>query len=277
MKKQIYAGIVSYNPDIAEIKQELESLTALNIPIVIVDNNSNNKSMLRTLFNHYRGIIAVIWNDENCGIAKAHNQIMQVCESNGATHVITFDQDSIIPQNIISEYTKHINDDIGVICPTINYLNCENKKKHTSTTVIEREWCIASGSMINIQAWKDVGGFDERMFIDLVDTDFCLRLRRAGYKNIQLTSVVLNHNLGNPITKRILFANFSTTNHSAFRKYYRVRNNIYIARKGLSSPLKAFYHIWVIFWETVFLEPQKKEKMKSIFRGVFEGFKMKIQ
>ena len=131
--------------------------------------------------------------------------------------------------------------------------------------------------MINIQAWKDVGGFDERMFIDLVDTDFCLRLRRAGYKNIQLTSVVLNHNLGNPITKRILFTNFSTTNHSAFRKYYRVRNNIYIARKGLSSPLKAFYHIWVIFWETVFLEPQKKEKMKSIFRGVFEGFKMKIQ
>lgn len=277
MKKQIYAGIVSYNPDIAEIKQEIESLKALNIPIVIVDNDSNNKGVLKNLFNQYTGIIAVVWNDENCGISKAHNQIMHICESNGASHVITFDQDSIIPQNIISEYSKHINDDIGVICPTINYINCDNKKKPNSTTIIEREWCIASASMINIKAWRAVGGFDERMFIDLVDTDFCLRLRRVGYKIIELTTVVLNHNLGTPMKKRILFKTFTTTNHSAFRKYYRVRNNIYIARKGLSSPLKALYHIWVILWETIFVEPQKKEKMKSIFRGVLDGFKLDIK
>jgi len=35
---------------------------------------------------------------------------------------------------------------------------------------------VTSGSMIELATWQALGGFDEGLFIDYIDTDYCLRV-----------------------------------------------------------------------------------------------------
>ena len=49
--------------------------------------------------------------------------------------------------------------------------------------------------MMPVSAIQIIGAFDESLFIDRVDTDFCLRARRKGMVIIQ-SPAVLFHSLG---------------------------------------------------------------------------------
>lgn len=55
-----------------------------------------------------------------------------------------------------------------------------------------------------MEAYKKIKGFNNELFIDTVDTDFCYRLLLNGYRIIQLKNIYLDHQLGN-ITERKLF------------------------------------------------------------------------
>jgi len=274
MRNEVFAGIVLYNPDVSLLKQELEALNSIGVSVIVVDNNSFNKSELIGLLAFYVNNVEVIWNEENQGIAKAHNQIIESCKKKGVDWVITFDQDSVIPDNMLSEYAHYTKLENGIVSPTINYLNSNKKIQFIQSEYSEKDWVIASASMINVKAWMSVGGFDEKMFIDLVDRDFCIRIRKAGYKIIVLNNVILNHNLGNPVTKKFLFHSFTISNHSAIRKYYKVRNYIYLYKKDEVGLLDCLYHIIQIFIETLFLEKNKKKKIASLFQGIGDGIKL---
>jgi GT2 family glycosyltransferase len=51
----------------------------------------------------------------------------------------------------------------------------------------------AACMMVRREAFDAVGGFDERLAVEFNDIDFCLKLRRAGLRNIYLPHVVLRH------------------------------------------------------------------------------------
>lgn len=277
MGSKVFAGIVLYNPEVQLLVQELNSLQKMNLSVILVDNSSANRDDLHTIVARFSSIIVeIIWNVSNMGIAKAHNQILERCSQHGANWVITFDQDSVIPENLLSEYCKHVNDNIGIISPVINYQNVKKKEAVQLPIFYEKNWVIASASMINVKVWEKVGGFDEQMFIDLVDRDFCIRVRNAGYKIIAIRNVILEHNLGSPVVKKILFHEFRTTNHNEIRKYYKVRNYIYLVRKKEVAFGDALLHIFQIMTETLFLEEKKLKKMKSIICGIRDGFLMRI-
>lgn len=278
MGNKVFAGIVLYNPEAQLLVQELNSLQKMNLSVVLVDNASKNKDDLYTIVSRFSSIVVeAIWNDTNMGIAKAHNQILECGRQHGANWIITFDQDSIIPENLLVEYSRYVGDNIGVISPVINYLNSPNQDFVRFPAFFEKNWAIASASMINVKVWDEIGGFDEQMFIDLVDRDFCIRVRNAGYKIIALGNVILSHNLGSPIVKKVLFHKFHTTNHNEIRKYYKVRNYIYLVRKKEVALMDASLHVLQIMLETLFLEDNKLKKMKSIVSGIRDAFLMKIK
>ena len=107
------------------------------------------------------------------------------------------------------------------------------------------------------------------MFIDSVDFEYCYRMRKNGYGVVQVKNVQLLHELGNSHKKKFLFWKIDVTGHSAFRKYYIARNNIYY-------PLK--HGLWLRFLRgnfrnlgllviVILYEDNKKEKIKAIFKG----------
>ena len=114
--------------------------------------------------------------------------------------------------------------------------------------------------------------FYEKLFIDLVDHDFCLNLNKKGYKILQVNSSVLVHNLGESEKKKVLGVTMIPTNHSALRRYYMSRNRHYIWDK-----YKEDFPKWVLTDKRRFItenlkiilfEDNKIEKFKYIKMGI---------
>ena len=90
---------------------------------------------------------------------------------------------------------------------------------------------MTSGNVINLDAFKAVGGFSDEYFIDCVDFDFCAKLRQCGYQILRLNKIKLNHSLGKYKKKVIFGKAYTSFEHSALRRYYIVRNRLYFCNK----------------------------------------------
>ena len=91
---------------------------------------------------------------------------------------------------------------------------------------------ITSGSIINLSALNKHLEFDEKLFIDNVDIDFCFTAWSQNLKTILFNELLLNHKMGE-IRKIItpLFQRLNRTVHTPSRLYYIVRNYFYIRKK----------------------------------------------
>lgn len=276
----ISAGIVLFNPDIKRLKENINAVIVQCTHIYMVDNGSDNiEDILELLKKYPKSKISVICNRKNQGIAKALNQLTDQAKRDGVEWILTLDQDSVSPTNIIAEYEKYVeNSGLGMLCPVIDDRNknvvIEAKEEYT-----EIDECITSGSLLNINAWYDVGGFDESMFIDGVDFDMCYRLKQGGYKILCVQSVVLLHELGHIEYHHFLFLKVLVKNHSSFRKYYIARNIVYVARKRRSVYLivKGILQEIKLLGIVLLYERDKRNKTISIIKGICDGVVLDIE
>lgn len=191
---------------------------------IIVDNTPNRDLSLNGNNLHYIPL------KDNFGIAKALNIGFAKAKELEAKWVLTMDQDSELPKNMIDEYKHFINDqhhDIGIVSPIINMYIGESKRK--SNTFEEINEALTSGSLVNMQAYDAAGGFKEEMFIDSVDFEFCWNIKSKGYIIYRLNSVVMQHQLGNTREFKLFGHHlFYVTNHNYIRRYYMTRNCLYV-------------------------------------------------
>lgn len=298
--KKIAAGIVVYNPD-DEIRflQCIESALSQVEKVYIFDNSTEKKQLNLSQNVTYMSL------GRNVGIAYALNHIMRIAKKEGFEWVITLDQDSILPNNTIFEYTKYIkeNDRLAIICPQVidtRRVYMEIEKKHEIQYIEE---CITSASCTSINAWETVGGFDEWLFIDLVDNDFCKRLIVSGFKILRINSVVLNQEFGRITPKSLkkqefwiqmskIFRNKNIAKFSyikyvdPIRVYYTNRNIIYVNRKlkkyGKTAynnyNCKGYIGFLICFSLPSLLRAQNKKKVfKAIIQGIVDGNKKKVE
>ena len=244
MHEKIAAGIVYFNPeDEDRIHRSLESILNQVEQIYIFDNSTIKQ-------NHsFSDNIIYLTEDENKGISYALNRIMERAKSDGYDWLVTMDQDSIMPAGMIEAYKMHLSEkSIGIICPQVidsrrSYM--ETKKEPKEEFV---EFCITSASCTRISMWEKIGRYDEWLFIDLVDNDFCKRLIVSGYKILRLNELVLDQEFGriipkteqvqkfwNRIAKILHNDNFGKLGYRKFvspmRVYYTCRNIIYVNKK----------------------------------------------
>ena len=194
--------------------------------------------------------------------------------------MLSLDQDSVCNENYVAKMEPYLTVEtkLGIVAPVIvdRHIgvvghNPQSEYAHVNT-------CITSGAFSNIQAWKSIDKYDESLFIDSVDFEYCYRMRKNGYGVIQVKNVYLLHEIGNSQKKRFLFWKVDVTGHSAFRKYYIARNNIYY-------PMK--HHLWLHFIRgnirnlqlimiVMLYEQSKKEKIAAICKGWRDSFGMRI-
>lgn len=55
------------------------------------------------------------------------------------------------------------------------------------------DWVIGAAMLIRRAAFEEIGGWDERFFLYMEDTDFCRRLARAGWDVAYVPSISLRH------------------------------------------------------------------------------------
>ena len=66
---------------------------------------------------------------------------------------------------------------------------------------------------------------DERLFIDFVDVDWCLRCRALGVPVVVVPDAVMAHAIGDRVV-RAPFGVYRGIVHSPVRTYYKIRNSL---------------------------------------------------
>lgn len=269
------AGIVLYNPNIDRLKLNLDSIIDQVSMVYLLDNDSDNINEINHLLRNYSNV-QLIKSNTNKGIAWALNRLCEKTIEYGTEWILTLDQDSISPRNIIEKLSVNTSRErAGIICPKIVDLNAGVLGKENSEIESVKQ-CITSGSLLNLHAWKSVNGFDEVMFIDNVDFEFCYRLKKHGWNIYRDNQVELIHEIGNIQIKKILCFRVIVKNHDAFRKYYIAKNTIYFARKNKQIMIKASLQVMKQMLIVVFYETDKTEKIKRILQGVIDGYRIDI-
>ncbi len=216
--------VVLYNPDqkvINNINSCIDELDAL----YLVDNSSADNS---TLFMYEK--VEYIPLQKNTGIAHALNVGAKKAIDHNFHYLLTMDQDSMFEKDALKNMKSIIDaddekDQVGIYSPFHKTAISEPvpEELFTSPLVV-----MTSGNIINLDIYKCVEGFKEWMFIDCVDFEYGLNVRKHGYTIKQINTVFLDHELGDYEIKHVFNKKIFCDNHSALRRYYIVRNSFYL-------------------------------------------------
>ncbi len=270
---EICAGIVTYEPELQRLKENIDTISYQVSKVFIIDNSSGNVKDIERLAAGYANV-DLTKNAQNKGMAGALNQIIAKARENGYLWVITLDQDSVCYKDLVDNYRKYIDDSIGMLICDVIDRNYEIKKRSPKTPVEDVGKCITSGCLTNVNAVVQSGGFDEKLFMDMVDYDMCYSLREHGYRIVNAHFDGLLHEVGESKKYSILGFEFAVNNHSAERKYTISRNSVYLIKKHRLNPVPEYALIFRRIFTALFFEERKFDKINAIIRGVLDGWKM---
>jgi len=236
----ILVSIVTFNPLIHKVLNIVESLKNYDYRIIIVDNFSDNQLEFKEVISGHSEIKFISLSN-NLGIAYGQNIAINYAYENKFDYIIFFDQDSFINNSLISnllfEFSnlslshnvaaigpRFIDEKKGFYFPALKFnknglidkVSVENIK-----SPMEVSFLISSGTLVSINALRDIGLMRDEFFIDFVDTEWCFRALSKGYKLFMSEKAIMKHSIGDDTLK---IANFNIPVHSGFRRYYRIRN-----------------------------------------------------
>ena len=129
---------------------------------------------------------------------------------------------------------------------------------------------MTSGNFVNLDIHKKLCGFKEWLFIDGVDIEYCLNLRKNNYKVMRLNELEIEHNLGDIFYKKFFNKDLLVTNHSAIRRYYQCRNYLYIRDMYIDVEptfCKILVKFKTIILAIILYEDNKIDKLKNFYNG----------
>lgn len=261
--------VATYNPDLPLLEKNLRALANQFANILVVDDGSKDFTATLDIINQVSPKIEVRKTTKNMGIAHAFNVGLKEALQSHKEWLLTMDQDSVIPGNLSEEYQNILkaNPNIGILG--------WNQRGHGKSDLIENDWfIISSGCLISARALKKGNGFDDKLFIDHVDTEVNLKLRSLGYRTIITKKVSLAHQLGTATDKKTIRGE-SYRAHSPVRIYYMTRNAIVLWRRYFfRQPLWASYLVLIGLKECLYLlvyQPDKLKNLRLLARASFDG------
>ena len=275
MDKRVCAIIITYNID-NKIEEVVNSIINQVEEIVIVDNGSKKKTIdILTKLSKEKNVIT-IFNKSNIGIAKALNEGIKYAQERKYQWIITLDHDSVCAPNMVSNMLNiydncEFKEKVKILAPRVFEVNKKqfisvNKDLDKPYTIIKD--CIQSGTMFNNDIFKEIGYFNEALFVYHVDYEFCERTKKAGYEIIQVNNVILEHEEGYKIPKRVLGIKTYYNNYSEMAIYYITRNTIYMCKNYsfiyAKRIIKDFIHI-------LLFDQQRFKKLSYWNKGIRDG------
>lgn len=270
----IHAVIVLYNPNMTVYENILSYLNDVS-KLYIIDNSDKQNHDLIKKIEKLDNTVYINLN-KNYGIAYALNLGANMAIENQANFLLTMDQDSKAFPNMVGEMKKCLanvsNNEIGIVTPIHTDPYYQDQPSESNCGFILST--MTSGNLLNLDAYRQVGPFRDDFFIDQVDTEYCLRLNRYGYKVMIANHAFLHHNVGN-ISRARFFGRFVyPTNHSPLRRYYIARNRAKLIQLYYRDfPAYCFFEFKRQVIETikiVLFESEKLLKLRMIGLGFID-------
>lgn len=282
--------IPTYNrkKDVLECLESLQSAKYPNYEIVVVDNGSIDGTA-EAIKNHFPHI-KLIMSPKNLGVTGGRN--LGAKHSNGE-YTLFLDHDTIVDKNMLSELVLVMQDDIeiGLAGPLIYYY--EDPKRiwaaGTSISLFTGKVSFNMAGLIDVgqlekvmnvqvlptafimrrEVIEKVGLFDETFFAVYEDTDFCYRVREAGYKVVCVSTARVWHKVSPDEHEQVL--------RVLERAYYVARNRVIFMRKH-ANPLNlvvfllVFQPIYTAYYTAKVLQLDRLDCLREFWQGAFSGF-----
>ena len=265
----ISAVLVLYNPNKYE-KERVKFLTNYISNIFVIDNSPKENQEFPINYKN----ITYLPQDKNIGIAAALNIGVLKSKEIGCKYSLILDQDSCFNQsnlklhliNSIEFFEKYKK--IAVIATNAEYM-CKTKEE-----LVEVKSAINSGSIISIDKWNKVGGYNEELFLDHVDHEFSYKLKKQNFQIFLNTKIFMEHSVGIQKKFNFLGKSFISSGHSSLRQYYYIRNALYLRKEfpDLSKDFNIFLREMIIRIISFFYEKNTLKKCVSFSLGVLHYF-----
>ncbi|HEY5304796.1 MAG TPA: glycosyltransferase [Acidimicrobiales bacterium] len=281
-RHRVRAIIVTYNPDASHLQQVVAALSPQVESILIVDNASRNSDEIDALsrleevdllnFSANRGIAAAL----NVGVR--HHLISE------PDWILTMDQDTLVHPGAIEDILASFDaleaphqDQVGILAMRAHPQPSSIRITRYADRLLvlkdfesfeERRAVITSGNLVRADVLRRTN-YDEDLFIDQVDFDFCFAVRELGYCVLRHKTTAMDHVLG----ERFSDTDKEHPYESAQRVYYIIRNSTYlVVRRRLTL---RFYVAQVIVFSGAFVSMNGVKSLalcaRVVLRGMFDG------
>ena len=301
MTDRVLAVVVSYNPDINVLTKLLDSLSSQVEQVVVVDNGSANQAELSTLLAE-QAKQTLLSQAENLGLGAAHNLGINFAVEQSFTHVLLLDQDSLPEADMVAQLLKAYcaaeNVEPKVAAVGATFVNTDNGSKsffvkfgrfkfqrfycdtdqdcgtQKEQNLIEADCLISSGCLMSVASLQEIGGMDESLFIDHVDTEWFLRAQNKGFKVYGCCDALMYHKLGEKTHRVKLIRERNVPQHKPFRYYYTFRNSVLLYKRGYCSwqwkfnDLQRLLSIVVMYG---LICPPRWQNFQMMVKGVWHG------
>lgn len=262
MKKDLAGLIILYYPKYEEVYRNISSYCSCIETLYIIENSNINKDFINSLKELVK--IRIISSGKNIGISKSLNLALEHASKDKYEWLLTMDQDTSFERNDFSSFLnsfENINKKNLIIFSPIH------NKKFITTNIIEKEFVMTSANIINVEKSLKINGFNDKLFIDEIDHDFCFKSIINKYKIIVNENIAVNHSLGKKDIRNV-------TIYPALRLYYMCRNYLYIREKynDINNDFFKLRDKYLIkfFIRHLIYSSEKFKCLKMILLGMFD-------
>ena len=288
---------VTYHPEPGMLERQFAALPSDGL-VVLVDNQSGAAEVanLQALAAR-RADTHLILNPSNAGLASALNQGVRYVAATDTSRefVLLMDQDSEPHPGSIGQLLESMlrleeaGESVGCVGPRLvdnatglqHGFHCMGRwrwfrrfPKQGSSEPISCANLNGSGTMVRTKLFLDLGGLDESLFIDHVDTEWAFRVLAAGHALFGIPQATFNHGMGERGLRFWWFGWRVWPQRAPMRHYYLFRNTVSLwARDYVPRVWKAWSAAKLALTMMIngVFGPRRIAQMQSMLRGVLDG------
>ncbi|WP_051254703.1 glycosyltransferase family 2 protein [Halobacillus kuroshimensis] len=229
--------IVNFNgtKDTLDCLDSLTDQTYPNIQVIVVDNASDNQEELETALLPYSCHLVQL--EENRGFAAGNNAgVKYAMEQLHPDYILMLNNDTVVSPDFLSPLVYELQQDTGVgaCCSHINYHNPSKQtwygggyinwktgtavhalQDYQSSSSRDVEFLTGCALLFPTRMIQEIGYLNEDYFLFYEDTEFCVRMKKAGYRLRYVPESLIYHKVSATAGFRSPLAN-----------YYGTRNKI---------------------------------------------------
>lgn len=277
----VNAVIVTFNPDSSRLRAVLLAVTQQVEGVLLVDNGSANISQIEALVEEFR-TTSLESLGSNYGIATALNIGVRLARRTTPDWVLTLDQDTVLQSGAVSRVLDEFFElppDVRANCAIVAMSRPLPEPRGFRRRWIQRYIVVAehglfremntvitSGNLVRSTVFDSVL-YDDDLFIDHVDTAFCVAVRKSGGQILEFREPTMEHRLGRTVeTPR-----GERTYEGGIRIYYITRNGFTLVL-GHELPIRVFLRD-IIGFSRVYINVNGLRSFFRCFRMVSSGLR----
>ncbi len=283
-KPAVLINIVLYNPDKKKVLDLMDICTQYEKSKVLLFDNSEGYQPFE--FDINKNVI-LFKSPKNVGVGGAHYFACQMAEEKNFDFVLFLDQDSQLSVNFITDIIsgfyrlKKLHPRLCAVGPTWKDPERGESKTRTLRDKIRsfvkapnlNHVLISSGMLVYVPTLKHIGYPKKEYFIDLVDTEWCLRALYKNYQILMLPDIHMLHRIGEVKKFRKFFFQYE----KPIRYYYSLRNSLFLFHEqNITLSCKIFILIGNLFkLRKIVFSSVPMESLIAAGRGIKDGFLLK--